>query len=62
MQVDECREAAGNLQTQLQQGMFVDASAAAPDAVADLQNVLDDISELQVLCRFENSAKQAVAS
>jgi hypothetical protein len=62
LQVDECREAAGNLQTQLQQGVFVDASAAAPDAVAELQNLLDNISELQVACRFANGAKQAVAS
>jgi hypothetical protein len=46
--VEECREAAGSLQTQLQQGVFVDASAAAPDAIAELQGILDSIAELQV--------------
>lgn len=48
LQVDECREAAGALQTQLQQGVFVDASAAAPDAIAELQGMLDSTAELQV--------------
>jgi hypothetical protein len=62
LQVEECREAAGSLQAQLQQGVFVDAYAAAPDAIAELQNLLDNISELQVPCRFANGAKQAVAS
>jgi hypothetical protein len=47
-QVQECREAASSLQAQLQQGVFVDASAAAVDAVAELQRMMDNIAELQV--------------
>jgi hypothetical protein len=46
--VQECREVAEGLQTQLQQGLFMDVSAAATDAVAELQGMLDTIAELQV--------------
>lgn len=60
--MEECREAAGSLQTQLQQGVFMDASAAAPDAIAELQGELDQIAELQVPCRHANGANQAYVS
>jgi len=47
--VAECREAAEGLQALLVQGIFVDAGAAPAEAVAELQQLMDHISELKVM-------------
>lgn len=48
-QVAECREAAEGLQALLAQGIFVDAGAAPAEAIAELQQLMDHISELKVM-------------
>ena len=48
VQVAECREAAEGLQALLAQGIFVDAAAAPSEAVAELHQLTQNISELQV--------------